>query len=78
MQVTLFKALKSINIADDAATDVVAQVEEHIAMKINEATKGLEAQLKAQTWLIGTFGALIAIMGAVATFGPVIQKVLGH
>jgi hypothetical protein len=27
------------------------------------------------TWGIGSFGGLIALMGAVATFGTVIQKI---
>jgi hypothetical protein len=99
MQLTLFKALQSIKLSDEAATAVVDQIEEHIAMKINEATKGLEmatkaleakldstskgleAQLRAMTWLIGSFGviiSLIGVMGAVATFGPPIQKMLGY
>jgi hypothetical protein len=39
MQVTMFKALKSINIDDTQATTVVEQLEEYVAVKIADATK---------------------------------------
>ena len=57
MQVTLFKALNSINIDDATATLVVEQLENFMKTKMEESTKGLEAQLKAQTWLIGSIGS---------------------
>ena len=47
MQVTLFKALKSINVDDEQATAVVAQLEEHLEKMIVDATKNLEAQNKS-------------------------------
>ena len=47
MQVTLFKALKSIKVGDDQATAVVEQLEEFMALKIKEANAALEAQNKA-------------------------------
>jgi hypothetical protein len=68
MQITLFKALKSVKLSDDQATEVVEAVEEYIAVKINEANKGLEAQLKAQTWLIGSFGLIISIAAVAVAF----------
>ena len=49
MHIALVKALKSINLSDDQATEVVEAIEEYIAVKIKEANAGLEAQLKAQT-----------------------------
>ncbi len=30
-------------------------------MKINEANKGIEAQLKLQTWVIGIVGLLVSL-----------------
>jgi hypothetical protein len=68
----LYQALKSIKIADEQASAVVAALEEHIAMKISDATKGLEAQLRAQTWLLGFIGTMLAIIG----LAPIISKLL--
>ncbi len=62
MQVELFKALKSVNVGDDQATIVVAQLEDYIVRKVEDANKGIEAQLAAQTWVIGSVGAIIAIV----------------
>lgn len=70
MHVSLYQALKSINISDDRAASVVEAVEEYLAMKISEANKGLEAQLRAQTWLLGFIGTILAIIG----LGPVLAK----
>lgn len=67
-QITLYKALKSINVSDEQATEVMAAVEEYIAVKINEANKGVEAQLKAQTWLICSFGLIISIAAVAVAF----------
>jgi hypothetical protein len=50
----------------------VVALEEHIAMKISDATKGLEAQLRAQTWLLGFIGTMLAIVG----LAPIISKLL--
>lgn len=47
MHLPLFKALKSLTLDDDRATEVVTSVEEHIAMKIHEANAGLRADIKA-------------------------------
>jgi hypothetical protein len=72
MQIPLYQALKSIKIADEQASAVVAALEEHIAMKISDATKGLEAQLRAQTWLLGFIGTMLAIIG----LAPIVSKLL--
>ncbi len=71
MQIALFKALKSVNLTDDQATEVVNAVEEYIAVKIKEANVELVAQLKAQTWLIGSFGLIIAIAAAAVAFSKI-------
>lgn len=63
MHVPLYQALKAIKVSDEQAAKVVESLEEHIAVKISEATKGLEAQLKAQTWLLGFIGAILAVTG---------------
>ena len=77
MQLPLFKALKSVQVSDDQATAVVDALEEYMAVKIKEATAGLEAQnialqaqLKAQTWVIGSVGLLMAVIG----LAPAIAK----
>jgi hypothetical protein len=72
MQIPLYQALKSIKIANEQASAVVAALEEHIAMKISDATKGLEAQLRAQTWLLGFIGTMLAIIG----LAPIVSKLL--
>ena len=51
MEITLFRALKSISIDDDIAEKVVEAVEEHIEMAVGQAVKPLENKidtLKAQ------------------------------
>jgi len=78
MQLPLFKALKTINIEDEQATEIVDSIEDYIAMKMKEATaplaadiKGLDAKLGALDtkigalqWTIGIIGAVIAIATA--------------
>lgn len=75
MHITLFKALRTINLNDDQATQVVAELEEYIAVKVTEANKGLEAKLDAQdaklntlTWVIGSTGLLIAVLSLAPAF----------
>jgi hypothetical protein len=70
MHITLYQALKSIKIDDEKAAAVVTAVEEHMAMKISDATKGLEAELRAIKWLLGFIGVLLTIV----SFGPIIAK----
>ncbi len=70
MHITLYQALKSIKIDDEKAAAVVQSVEEHMAMKISDATKGLEAELRAIKWLLGFIGVLLTIV----SFGPIIAK----
>jgi hypothetical protein len=66
----LYQALKSIKVSDEQAADVVEAFEEYFAVKISEATKGLEARLTALTWLLGYIGAVLTIIG----LAPVIAK----
>ena len=73
MQLTLFKALQSLKLDDDKATEVVEALEAYMATKMNEATAGIEAQLRAQTWVIGTIGVLLAIIGLT----PIYLKLFG-
>ncbi|MBW6533213.1 hypothetical protein [Sphingomonas citri] len=63
MHIKLFRALKAANVSDDAAAEVVEAIEEYIAVKVQEANKGLEAQLKAQTWVIASFGFVLTLIG---------------
>ncbi len=73
MQLTLFKALQALKLNDDTATKVVEAFEEHIAMKIKEATAGLEAKLNAVLWLLGTMTLMLAIIG----LAPIYLKLFG-
>ena len=45
MQVSLFRALKSANIEDEAAARAVAVVEEHIDMAVGRAVQPLEQKI---------------------------------
>jgi len=74
MHIKLFRALKAANVSDDAAAEVVEAIEEYIAVKVQEANKGLEAQLKAQTWVIGSVGFVIAVIG----LAPAVFKLFQH
>ena len=75
MQLPLFKALQSIKIDDDRATDVVRSFEEYSAMKMAEATAPLVAQLEAVKseisslkLLIGFVGAILGVIGLAPSF----------
>lgn len=66
MQVQLFKALQSINIPDDVATQVVEKLESHIAMKVSDANKALESKIDTTNRLIVVIGFILT---ALTTFG---------
>lgn len=70
IHIDLYQALKSIKITDEKAASVVASIESYMAMKIQDATKGLEAELRAIKWLLGFIGVLLTIV----SFGPIIAK----
>ncbi len=57
--------------AGQSTTEVVNAVEEYIAVKIKEANVELVAQLKAQTWLIGSFGLIIAVAAVAFAFSKI-------
>lgn len=91
MQVTLFKALKSVNIDDAQATAVVDQLEEHLEKMIGDATKGLEAKLDAtrigleakldaQSKQLNFTNVLLGIVGlgvpVAVAIGPAIAKLV--
>ena len=78
MQLTLFRALQSINVADDTAAAVVESVENHMATRVEQATKPLEAKVDAkfdalQTSMVG----LQAAMTRQTTLLAVILSVVG-
>src|SRR3546814_14951437 len=68
MHIKLFRALKAANLSDDAAAEVVEAIEEYIAVKVQEANKGIESKLKAQTWVIGRVGFVLAVIGLAPAF----------
>lgn len=68
MHIKLFRALKAANVSDDTAAEVVEAVEEYIAVKVQEANKALESKLTAQTWVIGSVGFVLAVIGLAPAF----------
>lgn len=73
MQVQLFKALQSIKVHDDTATQVVETLESHIAMKVTDANKALEKQLDALSGKLDfqtkIQGFIALTLTALTTFG---------
>lgn len=83
MQITLFKALKSISIDDASATAVVDQLEDHVETMISNAIKPLEAQNKALESKIDSLrnqltftNVLLAIIGLGIVAAPIIAKLV--
>ena len=73
MHIKLFRALKAANLSDDAAAEVVEAIEEYIAVKVQEANKGIESKLTAQTWVIGSVGFVLAVIGLAPAFIKLFQ-----
>lgn len=86
MQISLFRALTSINIDDDKAQAVTEAVESYIAMKIAEANAPLLSKLDAMEakeasryetmrWMIGLLTTVVALA---ALGGGLIAHFSGH
>jgi hypothetical protein len=80
----LCRALQAIDLSDTHVGKVVEALEDHLAVTIKDATiglegriDGLEAQIRAQTWLIATLGSVIAIGVLVSAPAPIVAK-LSH
>lgn len=58
----IVQSLKSVNVGDDQATIVVAQLEDYIVRKVEDANKEIKAKLDVLMWMIGSIGAIIAIL----------------
>ena len=84
IQLTLFKALLSVKIANDDASQVADALEGHIAMKIAEATAPMVSELRVLNGKIDTvnsslrwmFGSSIALSLLAATIGGYIAFLL--
>ncbi len=63
MQVTLFRALRSISIDDEIAQKAVEAVEEHIEMAIGQAVKPLENKIDTLIAQIATLSTKIDMVG---------------
>jgi hypothetical protein len=48
-------------------------IEEYIAVKVQEANKGIESKLTAQTWVIGSVGFVLAVIGLAPAFIKLFQ-----
>lgn len=60
MQVTLFRALQTIDVSDENAEKVVSSMETFMKTRMEEAITPLKAELSAVKWLIGIFGLIIS------------------
>lgn len=76
MHVELFKALKSANVNDDAATVIVAQLEEFIVRKVEDANKDLTAKIdglvQSQNQIIALQSRQTTIFGGVLALGSLV------
>lgn len=78
MHLPLFKALKTINIDDSRATEVVESLEEHMAMQMQDATRGLEVKFEGmEAKLESTRSGLEAKMDALRTQMTMVGTMLG-
>lgn len=59
MQVSLFRALKSINVEDEVAEQAVKVIEEHIEMVVAQAVKPLENKIDTLIAKIDVLGTKI-------------------
>lgn len=66
MEITFFRVLREAKVKDDLAQAAVESLEEHVAVKIKEATRSLEIRLNlliAITTLASAIGGYIALLG---------------
>ena len=73
MHIKLFRALKAANLSDDAAAEVVEAIEEYIAVKVQEGSRGRERRLTARTRVIGSVGFVLAVSGLAPAFIKLFQ-----
>lgn len=76
MQVTLFKALKSIKIDDNTATAVVDDLEDYMKGRMEDAVKPLSDQIAALRSQLTLFSVLIFFVGLMLAAGPIVAKLL--
>lgn len=74
MQIDFYRALRSAKIGDDTAQQVVKALEEHIAMKIQEANKGLREQMKITNILLAFLSVIMTISAAIGGYAAFIMK----
>lgn len=83
MQVELFKALKSVNLSDDTASETVAQLEDFIVKKVEDANKEIVAKIDgliaaeratiaAQSQIIALQSRQTTIFGGILALGSLI------
>ena len=81
MQITLFRALKAINIADQDAISVVHGIEAHVESVVNNNIKavearltGLQASVDALHGQIQFVGVMLGINGLTIAAAPIVAK----
>ncbi len=81
MQITLFRALQGIKLADDQAAVVVDRLEAHVESVVNNNIKavearlaGMQASIDALRFQIQFFGVMLGIIGLAIAAGPIVAK----
>jgi hypothetical protein len=81
MQITLFRALQGIKIADDEAEAVVDRLEAHVESVVTNGIRaveakldGLQASVDALRFQIQFFGVMLGVIGLAIAAGPIVVK----
>lgn len=74
LPVDFYRALRSVKIGEDTAQKVVESLEGHIAMKITEATKGLQEQLKLTNILLMFLGLMSTAAAGIGSYLAIMSK----
>ena len=76
MQISFYRALKSIKIGDDMATAVVDDLEEFMKGRMEDAIKPLQSSIDALRSQLTLFSILIFFTGLLIAAGPTIAKLI--
>ena len=76
MQITFYRALKSIKIGDDTANVVVDDLEDFMKGRMEDAIKPLQSSIDALRSQLTLFSVLIFFTGLLIAAGPTIAKLI--
>lgn len=75
-EVAFYQALKSINVSDEAAANLVDQLGRHLDDEMAQTTKNLEARIDGLKLLLTVSSTLQAVIGLALATAPVWTKLL--